>query len=77
LGATGEARLKSSPSTRFDCGDLLGRENKLSPHRVKDHDTGCFHAVVDEDIRFAVNLDPSFVNRFHGNRPKWFLIYSF
>jgi hypothetical protein len=56
---------------------LLGRENELSPLRVKDHDAGCFHAIVDEDIRFAVNLDPGFVNRFQGNRPKWFLIYSF
>jgi hypothetical protein len=55
---------------------LLGRENELSPHRVKDHDAGCFYAVIDEDIRFAVNLDTGFVNRFHGNRPKWFLINS-
>jgi hypothetical protein len=46
-------------------------------NRIKDHDADCLHAVVDEDIRFAVNLDPSFLNRFHGNRPKWFLIYSF
>jgi hypothetical protein len=56
---------------------LLGHKNELSPHRVKDHDAGCFYAVVDEDIRFAVNLDPGSVNRFQGNRPKWFLIYSF
>jgi len=56
---------------------LLGRENELSPLRVKDHDAGCFHAVVDEDIRFAVNFDPGFVNRFQGNGPKWFSIYSF
>jgi hypothetical protein len=56
---------------------LLGRENELSPHWVKDHDAGCFHAVQEKDIRFAVNLDPGFVNRLQGNRPKWFLIYSF
>jgi hypothetical protein len=56
---------------------LLGREYEFSPLRVKDHDAGCFNAVVDEDIRFAVNLDPGFVNRFQSNRPKWFLIYSF
>jgi hypothetical protein len=45
---------------------LLWRENELSPLRVKDHDAGCFSFVVDEDIRFAVNLDPGFVNRFQG-----------
>jgi hypothetical protein len=56
---------------------LLRRENELSPLRVKDHYAGCFRAVVDEDIRFAVNLDPGFVNGFEGNRPKWFLRYSF
>jgi len=75
--AAGQVSLKFSPSPRFDCGDLLGRENELSPLRVKDHDTGCFHAVIDEDIRFAVNLDPGFVNGFKGNRLKWFLLYSF
>jgi len=56
---------------------LLRRENELSPLRVKDHYGGCFRAVIDEDIRFAVNRDPGFVNGFEGNRPKWFLLYSF
>jgi hypothetical protein len=64
-------------SPRFDCGNLLGRENEPSPHRVEDHDAGCFHSVVDEDIRFAVNLDSGLVNRLQSNRPKWFLINSF
>jgi hypothetical protein len=43
----------------------------------QDHDAGRFHAVVDEDIRVAVNIDPGFVNGFQGNRPKWPLIYLF
>jgi hypothetical protein len=43
----------------------------------RSHDAGCFHTVIDEDIRFAVNLDPGFVNGFEGNRPKWFLPYFF
>jgi len=72
-----ERKVKSPPSPRFDCGDLLWSENELSPLRVKDHDAGCFHAVVDEDIRFAVNLDPGFVDGFEGNRLKWALPYSF
>ena len=48
----------TAESPRFDCGNLLWLENELSPHRVKDHYAGCFLAVVNEDIRFAVNLDP-------------------
>jgi hypothetical protein len=72
-----EGKVKIPPSPRFDCADLLWRENELSPLRVKDHDAGCFHAVIDEDIRFAVNFDPGFVNGFKGNRPKWFLPYFF
>jgi hypothetical protein len=28
----------------------------------EDHNAGCFHAVVDEDIRFVVNLDPGDVS---------------
>ena len=70
-----EDKVKSPPLPRFDCGDLPWCKNELSPLRVKDHDAGCFHAVVDEDIRVAVNLDPGFVNGLESDRPKWFLPY--
>src|SRR5271165_2465012 len=68
---------EACPSHRLDCGDLLWLESELSPFRVKDHDGRCFHAVIDEDIRFAFNLDPCSANGFEDNRSKWLLAYSF
>jgi hypothetical protein len=68
---------EACPSPRLDCGDLLWLESDLSPFRVKDHDGRCFHAVIDEDIRFAFNLDPRSADGFEDNRSKWLLVYSF
>jgi len=59
----------AAESPRFDCGNLLWLENELSPFRVKDHYAGRFLAVVNEDIRFAVNLDARSANGFDCNRP--------
>src|SRR5271166_6082713 len=52
----------------FNSRDLLWLKNQLFPFRIEHHNTGRFHAVVDEDVRFAVNIDAHSAKGLKGNR---------
>ena len=52
----------------FNSRDLLWLKNQLFSFRIEHHNTGRFHAVVDEDVRFAVNIDAHSAKGLKGNR---------
>ena len=52
----------------FNSRDLLWLKNQLFPFRIEHHNTGRIHAVVDEDVRFAVNIDAHSAKGLKGNR---------
>ena len=61
---------------RFDCGDLIGFKNVHPAVRVENEDSNRLLAFIDQNVCFAVNVDPASADCLNGEGSKRLLVDS-